>query len=295
LLFITPPYPSSLLFTLYCFFSCVLIFSSLVLALPRFPPLVLILLRSFSLFFDLTRSSFFILALLRCLFFITVLCSSLYLPCCSFLAVLSNPSSPSSSSYLIPFLFQVLKGLKSNTSFPPSTIEQIENLTRFERQAIIRRQILRLLDGGTLPLKPEMSAVERGIKETELLSFSAFSTADMHRSNQLQYMQDMLQEHSKPMPNFTGAMTAGRGDSGSVLKRKYFRRMSSLTFSQLLSQEIEKEPIVVKKYYPLTDNLLYSLHWPPPDRRMKATTWCPNGSFLTALRKEIKVNDTKSR
>lgn len=34
-----------------------------------------------------------------------------------------------------------------------------------------------------------------------------------------------------------------------------------------------REPVVLKDYYTMTDDLLYVLHWPPPERRIKKTTW----------------------
>ena len=187
-----------------------------------------------------------------------------------------------------PFMVRVTKGLVSVKNEQTSQVALqnfVQNLIKFEQQAIIRRQVMRLMEDQTLPLKPAMSAVERGIKETELLSFSSYSTADLYRSNQLQEMEEMLQKYTKTIANFTGHLKLSGGGDGdrSVLKRKYFRYLPSLTFAQAISKEIEKEPIIVKRYYPLTDDLLYALHWPPPDRRMKQNKWRPTKIFKESI------------
>ena len=122
------------------------------------------------------------------------------------------------------FLVRIVKGLtsiKQDESKQEPLHNFIQNLVKFEQQAIIRRQVMRLLEDQTMPLKPAMSQVERGIKETELLSFSDYSTTDLYRSNQLQEIEEMLQKYSKAIANFTGHLKlSGGGDNGSVLKRK---------------------------------------------------------------------------
>ena len=149
----------------------------------------------------------------------------------------------------------------------------VVGLRNFELQALIRLQILRLLPPDGIPLWPPMSAVERGIKETELLTFSSLCSTDLYRSNQLQQFEEMILEKTKNLPNFTGALSSAIGEDGSVLKRKYFRYVSAFLFAQILSKEIPTEPIVLKRYYEMTDELLYCLHWPPPNRRNKKEIW----------------------
>ena len=62
-------------------------------------------------------------------------------------------------------------------------------------------------------------------------------------------------------------------DGSSLLRRRFFRQLSPSTFAQVLSRERDREPKVLRDYYELTDDLLYVLHWPPPDRRIRKDTW----------------------
>lgn len=150
-------------------------------------------------------------------------------------------------------------------------------LALFEKHAVVRGQIANLLAGQVLPLKPQMTSTERGIKETELLSFSSLSTADLYRNDQMQTIATMLAAHVRALPNFTGTLRSGTGEDGTILRRRYFRHLSAQTFAQILSAERVREPVVVKQYYPLTDDLLLALHWPPPDRRIKQESWSWTG------------------
>lgn len=148
-----------------------------------------------------------------------------------------------------------------------------EDLTNFEISARIRLQFYRLLSEKGIPFRPEMSEVEQGIKESELLTFTSLAPSDLYRSNQLQEFADLILQQTKALPNFTGALKMGDGEDGSITRRKYFRFCSALLFAQLLSEEHVTEPMILKKYYPMTDDLLYCLHWPPPDRRNKRDNW----------------------
>jgi hypothetical protein len=58
-------------------------------------------------------------------------------------------------------------------------------------------------------------------------------------------------------------------EDSSILKRRYFRNIPSFIFPQILSCDLMKEPEVIRKYYPLTDELLLALHWPAPERRLE--------------------------
>ena len=141
------------------------------------------------------------------------------------------------------------KRKKRNKSFPISKKLSEEGLQEFEMNAICRSQIYRLLSGRTLPLKSVLNAVERGIKETELLSFSSLSTTDLYRSNQLQEINEMLLSVVQPLPNFTGATNSAKsssGEDGSVLRRRFFRELSGLVFAQILSSNLSMEPTVVR-------------------------------------------------
>jgi hypothetical protein len=50
-----------------------------------------------------------------------------------------------------------------------------------------------------------MTSTERGIKETELLSFTSLSSPDLFRNDQMQRLKAVLQQHMQVLPNFTGA------------------------------------------------------------------------------------------
>lgn len=141
------------------------------------------------------------------------------------------------------------KRKNKNQSLPSSKKLSEEGLQEFEMNAVCRSQIYRFLSGRTLPLKAVLNTVERGIKETELLSFSSLSTTDLYRSNQLQEINEMLLSVVQPLPNFTGAISSansGSGEEGSVLRRRFFRELSGLVFAQILSSNLCMEPTVVR-------------------------------------------------
>jgi hypothetical protein len=82
----------------------------------------------------------------------------------------------------------------------------VNDLISFTKRAIIRSQIIALLsDGSPFPIKPMMTSTERGIKETELLSFTSLSSTDLFRNDQMQRLKAVLQQHMQVLPNFTGA------------------------------------------------------------------------------------------
>lgn len=153
----------------------------------------------------------------------------------------------------------------------------VAGLVLFEKHAVVRGQIATLLSGQVLPLKPAMSSTERAIKETELLSFSSLSPSDLYRNDQMQTIATMLAAHVRALPNFTGTLRSGTGEDGSIMRRRYFRHLPAQTFAQILSAERAREPVVVKQYYPLTDDMLLALHWPPPNRRNKQELWTWTG------------------
>lgn len=163
--------------------------------------------------------------------------------------------------------------LPATAIVPSSRPSYREELTEFEMAARIRLQFYRLLSENGLPLRPQMSQVEQGIMESELLTFTSLAASDFYRNNQLQEFSTMVLQETKALPNFTGAMNMGDGEDGSVTRRKYFRFCSALLFAQILAEEHVTEPLILKRYYPMTDELLYCLHWAPPDRRNKHVVW----------------------
>ena len=145
----------------------------------------------------------------------------------------------------------------------------------FERNALVRKQIYTMLSASRLPMRPDLSAVERSVNQTEILSISSLSASDLHRADQLQLFEKLLKDRSPAPPNYTGTVQKATGEESSVLKRRYFRNISAFTFPQILSSDTMREPAVIKKYYPMTDELLIALHWPAPCRRMARESWSP--------------------
>ena len=145
----------------------------------------------------------------------------------------------------------------------------------FERNALVRKQIYTMLSAARLPMRSALSAVERSVNQTEILSISSLSASDLHRADQLQLFEKLLRDQSPAPPNYTGTVQKATGEESSVLKRRYFRNISAFTFPQILSSDTMREPAVIKKYYPMTDELLIALHWPAPCRRMARESWSP--------------------
>jgi protein-arginine kinase activator protein McsA len=149
----------------------------------------------------------------------------------------------------------------------------------FEKAAILRNQIRRLLHlKDSFPNIPEDDVFDRGIKESEILSFTSLSIQDFHRFNQLRIFEDFLKDVNESIPNFTGLLKLQQGSDRSVLKRQHSRQLSASIFSKILSYELNhSDPKVLLRYYPLTDQLLYALCWPPPTRRhVRSTVTLPD-------------------
>lgn len=146
----------------------------------------------------------------------------------------------------------------------------------FERDAVFAGHVPRLIGQGGMPLHATIPIKERSVQETELLTFTALSAFDFHRYNQLIYFNRMVERGVPPRIDFTGLRRAedGGGDVSS-LKRKYFKNIPAFTLPQIFAKELMKEPVVSREYYPMTDELLLCLYWPPPKRRIANKSWCP--------------------
>lgn len=154
-------------------------------------------------------------------------------------------------------------------------------LVQFENEAIYRAQVPRLLGQGGLPLVPAISPIERNIQESELLTFSSFSAHDIHRFNMLKLFDEMLQNSIPRLANFTGQQIGATVDDASITKRKYFRHIPGFTLPQIIARDLDTEPVVIREYYPMTDQLLLGVLWIPPSRRMGLKEWTPNLSMHT--------------
>eukprot|EP01041_Mallomonas_annulata_P000531 gene531-1009_t len=161
----------------------------------------------------------------------------------------------------------------TSTTSAAIDIEMLNNLINFEYDAIQQAQSAGLLGQGGLPLRPIMTISERGIQETEILTFSSLSASDVHRYHQMEIFKEMLDRIQEPLMNFTGALRATDGVEWSLLKRRYFRNISPLSLQQHIVNDRVKEPVIIRHYYPLVDELLVAMFWPPPSRRMKTHTW----------------------
>lgn len=154
-------------------------------------------------------------------------------------------------------------------------------LIQFENEAIYRAQVPRLLGQGGLPLTPTIASIDRSIQESELLTFSSFSAPDIHRFNMLRIFDEMLQNSIPRLANFTGQQIGAIIDDVSITKRKYFRHISGFALPQILARDLDTEPVLIRQYYPLTDQLLLGVLWIPPNRRMGIKDWNPNKSMHT--------------
>jgi hypothetical protein len=152
---------------------------------------------------------------------------------------------------------------------------------QFENEAIYRAQVPRLLGQGGLPLIPTITPIDRSIQESELLTFSSFSAHDIHRFNMLRLFDEMLQNSIPRLANFTGQQIGATIDDVSITKRKYFRQIPGFALPQILARDLDTEPVVIREYYPLTDQLLLGVLWIPPNRRMGLKEWNPNQSMHT--------------
>ena len=138
------------------------------------------------------------------------------------------------------------------------------DVLEFERRALVRRQIARLLLPGGAQPRPQTQALagfpataddysRRRIEETEILSFTPLSQSDFYRSHKLLEAHKFMLKFTKSRPNFTGlSLDSGGSAAGvdvTVHSRKHFRSMSALTLAQLLATESLKEPVELKKYY----------------------------------------------
>ena len=167
-----------------------------------------------------------------------------------------------------------LKGQNSGHLKEWQTPSMLE-LSRFERQATAYSHIARFFRDGALPLHPPIDAIDRGIQESELLTFSSLSICDIHKYLQLHQLDETISKCLPVTANFTGLLRPTDGEDSSLLKRRFFKDIPAFTFSQVVSQLIIREPKIATGYYPLSDSLLVAFMWPPPFRRMEQRFWDP--------------------
>ena len=217
-------------------------------------------------------------------------------------AISASPEQPQpvvkvekSDAFTVPYIQAVIAGSKSSQKIPESEIDihvSLEGLNRFHKYALLQTAVQRLLQInasvddellGRFPVAPTLSATERSLLETELLTFTDLGAADTFKYNQLQKLDEFVTKYVSPPPNFSTTFYASQGgskasnisliDENSVLKRKFARLVSSVLLPQIISQQLVKEPIILGRYYEMTDQLLYALVWRPVDRRIRLSTW----------------------
>jgi len=154
-------------------------------------------------------------------------------------------------------------------------------LQEFEYRAQMRKQVPLLLRGKQpepkgFPLVSD-SGMVLSVNEAELRTFCGLpvSARDMYTFNQMQEADELIKAVSQPLPDFTKSASRNAGVDSLVLGRRYYQYLSASSLAQVFSSEALKEPTVLQKYYPATDELIYLLHWPPPRRRMSVTDWAP--------------------
>ena len=171
-------------------------------------------------------------------------------------------------------------------------IKQVIDVLIFEKNALLNSLRTSYLGGTGLPINPQLDKDERGLRETELLTFTSLSVNDFHRYQQLQVFNNIASYHQSnaKLINFTGTLLISDGLDYSVLKRRYCRQLSSFAVPQILALERLKDPLVTRTYYPLTDSLLVSMIWPPLDRRIGYAEWNPKHSIRTRVSyKEYRI------
>ena len=149
----------------------------------------------------------------------------------------------------------------------------VEGLYMFEKYALLQKQIHFLIGNNKLPIAPKLNKIERGIIDSEIRAFTSLSVDDVYLYNQLQVLESMVNSCISPRPTFTKRNESISSDA--VSSRKYYRNLPATSLPQILGNELVKEPEVVRKYYPLKDNILMTLLWPPLERRMSISKWTP--------------------
>jgi hypothetical protein len=150
-----------------------------------------------------------------------------------------------------------------------------KELSNFESSATFRAQVPRLLGQGGIPLKATHTKMDRSIFETELLTFSSLSPSDLHRFNAMQTLENMIESIMPKRVNFTGQRIGEGGSETSITKRQFLRNIPGFTLPQILAKDLATDPVVLREYYPLADQLLLAFVWIPPDRRLGVTEWSP--------------------
>lgn len=170
----------------------------------------------------------------------------------------------------------------TNNSLDDMKAPTAAGLASFTKHARFRAHITRILGDRKFPRYAQISAVDRALQETELLSFTSLSAVDFHRSNQLREFHQLLRGCAAKLDDFTGNLKKMAGiDEDTALQRKYFCRHSAIAFQQILANHLLKEPDIERLYYPWTDDMLLVLHWIPPHRRMASRAWDASMSVRT--------------
>jgi hypothetical protein len=147
------------------------------------------------------------------------------------------------------------------------------DLIGFEATTIFHSQVPRLVGQTALPLRPNYNRIERSVMESELLTFTELSAADVHRFHLLQTAENMVERILPKLPNFTGQKISEMLEEISITKRHHFRHIPAATLSQQLACDIQSDPVILREYYPLTDQLLLAYIWIPPHRRLHQKEW----------------------
>ncbi|RYH00607.1 hypothetical protein EON65_49045 [archaeon] len=181
--------------------------------------------------------------------------------------------------------FYMLKALHNQSdshATPSSTSSKPEcslyDLMQFKADALARRQIMRFLSLPNFPVRPSMSPAERGMKESELLTFTDLSAENLYFHHKLHIFNEMVTKNSRPLPNFTGTALEEENVE-SVQKRVFVREVRGIPLSSLWEREGEAyEAIHLSSYYEMTDEMLHVLLYPPPNRRHERKIWKPSVS-----------------
>jgi hypothetical protein len=173
-----------------------------------------------------------------------------------------------------------MEGASTADLFDSSPADQahiVHSIFTFETEAVFRAQVPRLVGQGGMPIRASLPLRDRTIKQTELLTFTSLSYTDFFRFHQMLILEDMVRKGNPPRVDFTGTVISEEEVAGaaSALRRQYFKPISAFLLPQIFAKELMKEPLISREYYPMTDELLVCMYWPPPKRRQIRRSWDP--------------------
>jgi hypothetical protein len=139
-------------------------------------------------------------------------------------------------------------------------------IARLERNIQEFKEYPRLHGAGALPLTPILSAHERAVERSELLTFCRLSPRDINITRQVMMFEEMLNSR------YT-VDTVKNFHPWSFLNRNTFEHFPAHVFKQVLSRAMLSSPDVLKLYDKSTDSLLIAIYHPTARHRCGEVSW----------------------